>query len=190
MKKTIYFLAVLLALLCCKNNKQLDDVESQDDTMESSISEVIENFKDGLKDGDTLIIDFNMAMEQYIRVDTIFIEKRQDNILINSTVNEKIEEIDDKFSTHYSNTIDYNHNTKDSLSLEHFLKKNLYRTDNKNSLVYTLKIHFKNDSITFYTYNLTDKAQLIKQYFNTMKVIYPNEKLFANQENVFPLINK
>ena len=32
--------------------------------------------------------------------------------------------------------------------------------------------------------------QLIKQYFNTMKVIYPKEKLFTNQENVFPLINK
>ena len=189
MKNYIYILPILFTLISCKNKEQ-SKIPVSTDNQSLSIKQIIDNFNKGLKDGDTLILDFNLAMEQYIRVDTVFVEKKQKKVLIKSIINEKVEEVDNNFSTQKPSTTEYNLNNKDSLSLEHFLNKNLYRTDKKEAFVYTLKIHFKNDSLTFYSYNLSDKAQFIKQYFNTMNAIYPNTKIFSNQEEVFPSTHK
>jgi hypothetical protein len=191
MKRISYVLIVLISFLSCKDKEQSHKTgQPKENSNQLSIREVVKDFGDSLKSGDSLVLYFNLAMESYIRVDTLLMRKSDNEIKIKSIINEKILDLKEDFSTYKTDERTYSMRPDDSLSLEFFINKNSHRKDPKNSKVSTVKVFGKSDTLSLYTYNLSDKSRFIKQYFNTMKELFPTVHFFENGEETFPILNK
>lgn len=176
---TIIFLLVLLSGCNKLQKKETTAILSNSqETSDLSAKHVIENLSENLRNGDKVNFVFNLTMEHFVRIDSIYVVKDGEALFISATNSEMILDLDNDFKNHFTHKIRYNKKPYDSLSLECLFSKNMKRISKKNAQTYTSKIYTSSDTLTLYTYNLADKVSFLKAYFKTMKEIFPKEKQF------------
>lgn len=162
--------SVLLAN--CKSEKKSEYYIS-----ELSMNRNLSNFTNVMNEKDTIKIIAELYMEWWIRVDTLTITKKNNQIQLQATIKEDttfemkyqwrtnklkpviIENTDNEFEQHFSQKI----------------KRT--KTNPKSGRIY--KILSPNDTLIFYTKGLGDKGGEVKEYYKFMRNYYPNEKDFV-----------
>ncbi|WP_271769217.1 hypothetical protein [Aquimarina algiphila] len=112
---------------------------------------------------------FNITMEWATRIDEFVVVENT----ITGHIQRKVEEIDDDFTVIKLQKKKYLES-----SLTTLIKNNRQRIEKKKNARELLKIIKTDDTISLYSYGLSDKSKFIKEYFAVMKTIYPNNHSF------------
>ena len=175
-------IVLLLLIIGCK-----EPVAKQEKTSKPSsidISRLVLEFSNSLKEGDTIVFDFNLTMEHYVRNDILSFTNSKGNILVGSKIIHGVEELDDGLETEIIQPKSYLTNQQDSISIESLIRKNFYRTERKRYNQYLLKAYSKKDTFYLYSYNLADRSSFIQHYFEVTSKIFPNEKAYLGDEEM------
>jgi len=176
MGKIIIILFCML-ISCQNSSKEKKEFLIRNQHGTFNLKDDLSNFSEKMNDKDTLIMKFNLSMEWSFRTEKMIFIKDKSKTYLKVIARKKIMGLDSVSNRLKLPLIEYIY-SQDSLSIESLITKNIYRTIKKEEFTTKelVKISYKKSFINLYTYGLGDKGAFLKDYFKTMKYIYPNEK--------------
>lgn len=180
---------ILIVLFGCKEpygKRILEKSIIPSQAQPKSISELVQGIPSNLREGETLVLDFNLTMEDYVRNDMFHFTKSGQNVSVKAVITYGVEEIEDGIQRLNIPSLTYSLDPGNELSIETLIKKNLFRKDKKPRSIYVLKAYSTRDTLLLYSYNLADKGAFLKDYFDTASQIFPNKNAFVPGELGFP----
>lgn len=180
----LFFLILFLFSSCKTDNKHEKYISKID------ISKDLANFTSKLTEKDTIIIDVNLSMEYWIRLDKITILKKGNTLKMKTEVKKdtsyrlKYEFLTEELS---ERTIELNNK-----KIEDFFIKRIKRTvKTEDDKYWIYRIINQEDTLKFYSKGLGDKGGEVHKYFDLMKNFYPYNVNYtwdmktANEESNF-----
>lgn len=189
MKKAL--LVFLVVISACKEPNSKRVVENPIDNSQDqpkSISELVQDISSNLKEGETLVLDLNLTMEDYIRNDIFHFTRSGKNVSVKAEITHGVEEFKDGLHKLNIPSKMYSLDPDNASSIETLIKKNLFRKDKKPQSHYVIRAYSNKDTLELYSYNLADKASFIEEYFDSTSQIFTNEKAFMPGGLGFPNI--
>jgi hypothetical protein len=178
MNNTLHILAILILLLNCKRKVE-PTVISQPYIPKFNLKTDLADFTTRMTEKDTINIIANLTMEDWIRQDLLVLSKKGNEIKLSTRCEETYIDFKktEKWISDFKMVTVNNANGK----FEKFFVDRIKRTVEADpNWIY--KIISNRDTLTFYSYGLSDKGGEIPKYYDFMSNLYPNEREFKGIE--------
>lgn len=167
MRYIIYILTLSLILVSCKENSDLSSVSL---TSDFNLETDIYDFKKKMNESDTIRIWFDHSVCMYEGYERIQITKFSDTLKIRSEFKEVSFNKNPEWKDVYERKLSINDTV---WKFEKFLERNSFRI-NKDEIEYlSFQIIHGNNKLNYSISDLVDLNNLLKDYFETMKELFP-----------------
>ena len=166
MKLVLQLTLVTYFFISCSTSTKSNRKSDFSFNLESDLT----HFKQKMTDNDTLVLWFNRSGCMEMAAERIIISKKGDSLTIKSTLSEMINNEKSSYKLVYEKKTA---RTDTLWKIEAFFERNKYRLEKPDDFDQaTLSIHYKKQKILFYRKGLGDLNIFMKDYFETMEVLY------------------
>ena len=165
MNRLIKIMVLTLILVSCKKETEKK--------MEFNLKADITDFKNKITELDTLKIWFNHSVCTYQGAERIEITKESDLIKIRTEFKEDTFEENPEWKVVYEKRIPI---TDTIWKIEEFFKRNIERQKSEEKEYGTLQVSHNGIKVHYFTKGLVDLNKFMADFFETMKMLYPENK--------------
>lgn len=161
-----------MAIISCKTDKKTEIYQSN-----LNLTENLSNFTTVMSEKDTIKIIAKLYMEWWMRVDTLTVTKKDNQIRLQTTIKEDTTfEMKYQWRTNRLETVTLK-NTNNEFENHFALRINRTKVNQDRGRIY--EIIGPKDTLIFYTNGLGDKGGEVIEYYQFMRKYYPYEKDFV-----------
>ena len=165
MNRLIKIMILTLILVSCKKETEKK--------MEFNLKADITDFKNKITELDTLKIWFNHSVCTYQGAERIEITKESDLIKIRTEFKEDTLEENPEWKVVYEKRIPI---TDTIWKIEEFFKRNIERQKSEEKEYGTLQVSHNGIKVHYFTKGLVDLNRFLADYYETMKMLHPENK--------------
>ena len=167
MKNVLKILFLTLILASCKKGteKKVEFPKS-----EFNLKTDLTYFKKKMSEFDTIKVWFDHSVCTYQGVERIEITKKSNLIKIRTEYKDKTFDNNSEWKLVYEKEISQ---TDTVWKIEKFFKRNITRQKSENKNYATLQVSHNKEKIHYFTDGLVDLNRFMKDYFETMKILHP-----------------
>jgi hypothetical protein len=175
LKNILKILILTIILVSCKKETgKKTELEKPEFNLKTDLTD----FKKKMTESDTLKIWFNHSVCTYQGTERIEITKKSELIKIRTEYKEDTFEENPEWKVIYEKRISI---TDTIWKIEEFFKRNIERQKSEEKEYGTLQISLNNKNrIHYFTNGLSDLNRFMKDYFETMKMLHPE-----NTDNIY-----